>query len=347
LQKVLIHIGAPKAASSSIQSFLARNAGRLREQGIYPLDKDLKSAKSDGSSILGADMALETLLQSEDAADRKTAALVDRYCKAFDAEGRHAQNGVVLWSAENLTRLSADRHVLLSAFEQIGRRFDLQLLFYVRRPDLWLESSWKQWVLKVSKESPARWALGCAQGGHPNFLGAARAWAETVGRDRILVRPLDPATLWNGTVLEDFAAWLGVAGLDCNAPNENRMLHPALLRFCHRHADLLFRGPHDKRLFDWAESLGLFARPGSRILGPEVRHRILVLLADSNRALLTEFCPLEAPSLVPSWCPAADGGPSPPMDLEPPEEAALRRSIERPAAWCLAHAVRIRSRLRG
>jgi hypothetical protein len=347
LQKVLVHIGAPKAASSSIQSFLGRNAARLREQGVYPLDYALQSVKSDGSSIMGADLQLEALLEKDIDADQKTAALVDRYCGAFEAEARHSRNGTIVWSAENLTRLSADHHLLLSAFSKIGQRFDLHVLFYVRRPDLWLESSWKQWILKVSEESPARWALACAQRGHPNFLAAARTWADAIGRDHFSVRPLDPATLWNRTVLEDFAARLSVTGLDCSVSNKNRMLHPALLRFCHRHADLLFRGPHDTRLFDWAESLGLFAAPGSRLLGPEVRHRVLTLLADSNRVLLTEFCPREASSLIPSWCPTAGGDEIPAKDLDPSKGTALGRPLERVAARCLAHAVRIHNRLRG
>jgi hypothetical protein len=346
LQKVLIHIGAPKVASSSIQAFLGRNAEKLKEQGVYPLDKFLKSAKGDGTSTLGADLELETILGGSSDTHQKISAVVDRYCGAFEAEGKQARGGTIVWSAENLTRLSADRDVLLAAFQDIGRRFDLQVLFYVRRPDLWLESSWKQWLLKVSKESPARWAIETARSGHPNFVGAARAWADVIGRDRFSVKPLDPATLWNHKMLEDFAARLGVTGLDCNIPNENRMLNPTFLRFCHRHADLLFRSPHDMRLFDWAETLSLFAAPGSRILGPEVRHQILTLLDGSTRALLTEFCPLEAPVLIPSWCPANGSAEAPASELDPPELSQAWLAFERLVARSLAQAMRVRGRLR-
>ncbi|MGH6880960.1 hypothetical protein [Hypericibacter sp.] len=345
MQKVVVHVGAPKVASTSIQSFLRRNAGRLREQGIYPLDSTLLPIKPDGTSPMGPDLQFEAILGGPDDVRKKTSALIDRYCQAFDAEARNAKGGVIVWSAENLTRLSADRSVLLAAFREVSRRFDLEVMLYVRRPDLWLESYWKQFALKIHQESPARWALRRAGTGYPDFLAAARAWEEAVGHDRIAVRPLDPAALWNGSLLEDFAARLGATGLDCSMTNENRMLHPAFLAFCHRHADILFLGPHDTRLFDWAEVVGLFARSDSRILGPMVRQQVLALLADNNRALLTEFCPVEAPALMPDWCPALGTAEIPASDLDPPQSPGRLATLERIAAWFLAQGLRVHSGL--
>jgi len=344
LQKVIVHIGAPKVASTSIQSFLRRNATRLRDQGIYPLDSFLMPAKPDGTSPMGPDMQFEAILSGPGHARQKTSALIDRYCRAFEAEAKSTQGGIIVWSAENLSRLSADRSILLAAFKEVARHFDLEVIFYVRRPDLWLESYWKQFALKGSKDSPARWALQRAENGQPDFLAAARAWSEAIGPGRIAVRPLDPAALWNDTVLADLAARLGATGLDCSLLNENRMLHPAFLSFCHRHADLLFRGPHDMRLFEWAEAAGLFAKADSRILAPAVRRRILVLLANNNRALLTQFCPIEAPALISSWCPASGGGEIAPSDLDPPEPPRAHMPIERALAWGLAQALRVRGR---
>lgn len=195
LQKVIVHIGAPKVASTSIQSFLRHNATRLRDQGIYPLGSSLMPAKPDGTSPMGPDLQFKAILGGADDAGQKTSALIDRYCRAFEAEAKNAQGGIIVWSAENLTRLSADRSILLAAFKEVDRHFDLEVILYVRRPDLWLESYWKQFALKRSKDSPARWAIQRAESGHPDFLAAARAWSEIVGRERIVVRPLDPATL--------------------------------------------------------------------------------------------------------------------------------------------------------
>jgi hypothetical protein len=348
LQKVIVHVGAPKVASTSIQSFLRRNASQLREQGIYPLDSSLLPLlplKPGKASLMGPDLQFEAILAGAGDIREKTSALVDRYCRAFEAEARNAGGGVIVWSAENLTRLSADRRILLAAFEAVARRFDLDVIFYVRRPDLWLESYWKQFALKNSKEPPARWALQRAETGYPDFLAAARAWAEVVGRNRIVVRPLDPAALWNDGLLADFAARLGATGLDCGMVKENRMLHPAFLGFCHRHADLLFRSPHDMRLFDWAEAAGLFAKSDARILSPAVRREILALLADNNRALLTEFCPAEASALIPSWCPASGSVGLASGDPDPPKPARARMQIERAIAWGLMQGLRVHGRL--
>lgn len=347
MQKVVVHVGAPKVASTSIQSFLRRNASGLREQGIYPLDASLMPIKSDGTSPMGPDLQFEAILDGAGSVQEKTAALIDRYCRAFEAESRNAKGGVIVWSAENLTRLSADRSILLAAFGEVARRFDLEVVLYVRRPDLWFESYWKQFALKISRESPARWALRRAEAGYPDFLAAARAWAEAIGRQRIAVRPVDPSALWGDNLLLDFAARLGAAGLDCSMASENRMLHPAFLGFCHRHADLLFRGPHDIRLFDWAETVGLFARSDARIFGASVRQRILALLADNNRALLMQFCPAEASALIPSWCPVSGRIEIASGDLDPPEPARARKQVERAIAWGLAQGLRVQGRLSG
>jgi len=345
LQQVLLHIGAPKAASTSIQSFLRQNAGRLREQGLCPLDRVLAPIEPGGIARMGPHMPSEEILVGAGSAMEKTASLADLYCSGFDRAARVSGCDRVVFSAENLARLNAERDIVIAAFQEVARRFDLRVVFYVRRPDLWLESCWKQWVLKVSKASPVQWALECAEQGVPDFLGEARAWSAGLGQGRLFVRALDPAALWNGAVLEDFAELLGATGLDRNLARENRMLHPTLLRFFHRHADLLFQGPHDARLFNWAEGLGLYAKPGQRLLSAAVRHRILALLSESSRALLTEFCPREAPALLESWCPSGNAA-VPASDRSATEPGHAAASVDRLAAWGLAQALRFHGRWR-
>lgn len=344
LQQVVVHIGAPKAASTSIQSFLRQNASRLREQGLCPLDKCLEPVKPDGTSRMGPHMRSEEILVGVGSVAEKAAGLADLYCSALDRAARISGCDRVVFSAENLARLNAERDIVIAAFREVARRFDLRVVFYVRRPDLWLESCWKQWTLKVSKASPAQWSLECARQGVPDFLGEARAWSAGLGQGRLFVRALDPAALWDGAVLEDFAELLGATGLDCNLAHENRMLYPALLRFFHRHADLLFQGPHDGRLFKWAESMRLFAKPGQRLVSADVRHRILTLLSEGSRALLTEFCPNEAPALVASWCPSGTVSIAP-GDPEAAEATAGLATLERLAAKGLAQALRLQARL--
>src|SRR5258705_436259 len=88
LLKVVVHIGAPKAASTSIQSFLRHNAGRLREQGICPLDKLLVPVKPDGTSRMGPHMKSEEILVGPGSAAEKTACLTDLYSSALDVAVR-------------------------------------------------------------------------------------------------------------------------------------------------------------------------------------------------------------------------------------------------------------------
>jgi hypothetical protein len=340
LHKVVVHIGAPKAASTSIQSFLRHNASRLRAQGICPLDRFLMPIEPGGTARMGPHMGSEEIVVGTGSPAEKSESLADLYGSAFDKAARASGCDRIVFSAENLVRLNPERDIVIAALQEVARRFDLRVVFYVRRPDFWLESCWKQWALKVSRASPAQWALECATQGVPVFWGEARAWSAALGRERLFVRALYPAVLWGGAVLEDFAALLGAGDLDRDLASENRMLHPALLRFFHRHADLLFQGEHDGRLFHWAESAGLFAKPGQRLLSAAVRHRVLTLLSEGSRALLTEFCPKEAPALMGSWCPSGNAT-VPASDLDASRSVPGLALMERLAARGLAQTLRL------
>jgi hypothetical protein len=346
LRKLVLHIGAPKAASTSIQTFLGRNAGRLLAQGIIVLDRELTPASEDGSAPMGADADTEeTLLDPGLSGEGKIERISARYLAAIDRAVDRFDCHTVVISAENLARLAPDRALVIAAFARLMPRLDLRVLFYVRRPDYWLESAWKQWTLKVTHVPPAEWAASLAEEGAPDFLGTARDWKTMAGPDHFVIRLLDPKALWGIAVLQDFAALIGATDLDFDIANENPMLHPALLRFFQRHHKVLFSDAHDSRLFDWAERLRLFAPSGRRLLSEPERRGLLAALADRNRALLTEFFPDSLPALLPSWCPVATDEPQ--RELGPPSPWKAPRvvaGLERAAARALALALKFKRR---
>src|SRR5689334_15857668 len=101
LQKVVVHIGAPKAASTSIQSFLRHNASRLRAQGICPLDKFLMPIKPGGTARMGPHMQSEEILVGAGGAAEKIASLADLYCSAFETAAQASGCDSIVFSAEN------------------------------------------------------------------------------------------------------------------------------------------------------------------------------------------------------------------------------------------------------
>ena len=346
LRKLVLHIGAPKAASTSIQAFLGRNAARLRTQGILVLDHRLAPAARDGRAILGADIETEeTVADAGSSGEQKIERIAARYLAAVDRAIAGIDCHTIVISAENLARLVPDRTLVISAFARLKARFDLHIVFYVRRPDYWLESAWKQWAIKVTREPPAEWAMSLADQGLPDFLGTARDWSAMAGPDHFVIRLLDPAALWGVAVLQDFAAIIGAEDLDLAIAHENPMLHPALLRFFQRHGDLLFSDVHDTRPFDWAERLWLYAPAGGRLLSEPVRQKLLAALADRNRVFLTEFFPDLAPRLMADWCPAVTGEPRPEPESPPRARSPrLLATVERTAARVLAAALKLTRR---
>lgn len=80
-------------------------------------------------------------------------------------------------------------------------------------------------------------------------------------------------------------------------------------------------------------------------LSPAARRRTLALLSDNNRALLTEFCPAEAPALIPSWCPSPGTVAVPMTDLDLPGPPRGLAMIERLAARGLGQALRFHDRI--
>lgn len=344
LQKLIVHIGAGKVASTTIQAFLWENAGRLQQQGIIVLDRYLRPAGRQAKNSMGADGELEKIMAGPGGDAEKVTRIADRYMAAVDMVAGSSGRRAIVISAENLMRCLDSRSNVIAAFKIVAAHVDLQVLLYVRRPDLWLESAWKQWALKYEAASSARWALKMAGLGIPNFLAEARAWKSILEPERLVVRIVDPAALWGNAVLDDLALLLEAENLERNIPPENPILHPAFLRFCHRHRDLLFDDIHDHRAFVWGAERGLATGSGKRMLKPSVRHRVLAIMADANRDFLAEFCPTEAPGLLPEWCPDPSKMPIREEDLDEPRPAPVLEPFERYFASWLGRRLRGRTK---
>ena len=134
---VVLHIGGAKCGSSAIQAYLSRNAATLAERGIAVPGKSLDFS----SEVTG-----EQIWCFEDAVLGGTAAttLYDRLRTLLhDADEKGA--GQVILSAENICNHPTLAPVLVRATE--GR--EVRVVFYVRRQDDFLISSWQQWHLKL------------------------------------------------------------------------------------------------------------------------------------------------------------------------------------------------------
>ena len=122
MRKLLLHIGAHRTATSSIQSFLHLNADALIDRGVlYPfgVKRHLKQANAVFSGELPAAVLAETLVKR--------------------AESKGKPIDTVILSDEDIC-MRTD----LSVFKGLSSQFDIKVVFSLRRQDLWLESWYLQ-----------------------------------------------------------------------------------------------------------------------------------------------------------------------------------------------------------
>ncbi|MDA8586381.1 hypothetical protein N9L47_08945 [Rhodobacteraceae bacterium] len=280
--ELILHIGGAKCGSSAIQAFLRQNAQGLRDQGIALPGKALDFT----SEVTG-----EQIWAFEDVATGSagTEALTERLSELFTTAETRGANRIVL-SAENICNHASLAPVLARA---CGNR-SIKVVFYVRRQDDFLISSWQQWHLKVFDTVEAYLADRVGRVGCWNSM--ITPWADVMGDENIVVRPFVRDRLKNRDVVADFCDVVGVDqnGLSPLAGAANPSFDEALARLAHRVRDV-FDGPHDNQFYEVMVRLlgkdALKQGSASSLISLETRRRILARYDDENQALKERFLP--------------------------------------------------------
>lgn len=279
--RVILHIGGAKCGSSAIQSYLARNAAILATRGFGVPGKALDFA----SHVSGEQIwFFEDGVTSGD-----LSGICNQVVSLMDQAAERDLSGVVI-SAENLCNHALLAGLLASALPAS----EVQVVFYVRRQDDFLISSWQQWNLKRFATLEA--FLGERAGRDARWMTMIEPWAEAFGDDRISVRPFIRSQLRSGDIVADFCHVTGISqdGLSPLARNANPSFDEAVARLAHRARDL-FDGPHDNRFYDvMARLLGQAALKkgsASSLLDLEARRDILRRYEEENAALKARFLP--------------------------------------------------------
>lgn len=188
-ETLYLHIGSPKAASTTIQRYLHDNADALRRLGYSIAAHDLRPGDQPGRSI----WYFQDLLK-DDSGDAP-GLLADRLA-AFPT-----RNAIV--SAENLSNPA-----MAPLFTEVASQFDIHLLFLIRRQDEWIYSAWKQWYSKAGHSLDHY--IGMALRDHtPNYPETLASWSEIVDGGRIRVVSLDFVD--DGGLHREILRWLGLA----------------------------------------------------------------------------------------------------------------------------------------
>lgn len=200
MKTVYLHIGANKAGSTSIQGFLNRNSDWLRQKGVLYPDIGVHDNAHYGLSDFfrfGPPLPKET-----DFSAKKLKALID--C-----------------SNEKKVILSSEFFFLKSDGDLLGLRdflsdYDVKIVLYLRRHDLWIESLYNQ-AVKTARNPP--WGKGVQsyldfQLKRPNisfdYLDIVGRWADVFGKKSILVRPFEKQQFFKKDLISDFLNTVGV-----------------------------------------------------------------------------------------------------------------------------------------
>ncbi len=214
MRKIVLHIGAEKTGTTTIQEFLALNRDRLRELGVYfpkavgeknhthlalcaALDKRGISKRAAGRL---AENGLEDFrLKIRKSLDDELAKNLPCDTVVFSGEHMHSQ----LQTPEELERLK----------QMLPKADELRIVFYIRRQDQAAVSLFST-ALKAGGGGGEGFQFPEDEAGRLpyrfDYLRAYKLWASVFGKESIVVRIFDKAEFVNGDLIEDFCHAAGL-----------------------------------------------------------------------------------------------------------------------------------------
>lgn len=284
-----VHIGAPKTGTTWIQRFLYENRDTLlREQGVLYPDVNLRGyGHHDLAFLLGGGYPRWATPQPR--------TLADLHHDMARAAATH--EGDILLSSEDFYLFPepvALRRFLAETGASAGRA--VRIVVYVRRQDEAHESWYNQ---TVKAQGEIHTVEACIERDFDlwDYHGRLASWAETFGREAIVVRPYDRAAWQEGTLRADFLHHAGITDRGLVAPpgDVNWSLNRDLLAF-QRVVNFLPVSPVTKRrwhrqLMDLSRaSTGSGRFDESPLLDAGQRAELLARYQASNAALARDYC---------------------------------------------------------
>lgn len=221
-KRAVLHIGAPKTGTTSIQSFLAKNRGALRAEGaLYPgsLGRPAHQAfavamgplfHSDGlrmASGVGGALGLLRLRRDLKAALRR--------------EMAEARPDTLIISCENFFS-GVRSHGHARRIRRFLMRFaeTVEVVVYLRRQDRAIYSAWAH-SLRIAKSAAFVAPTRMPPADRHDYAARLAIWADVFGRHAVRPVAFDAV---DGDVVADFTARVGIRGAASDGARRNRSL---------------------------------------------------------------------------------------------------------------------------
>lgn len=219
MRRLVVHIGAGKTGSTSIQMGLKQSRAALAERGIKYLGLMLEAAEnklypwqSPGTHIATQRERLKLFVE-------EAAGII------FAEADKLPEDGVLIWSNEQFLRMS---DLVIPVLDLIKTRGSLQfsVIVYLRAHDEWARSAYFQWGIKHKTYSgPVRGFKSWVAESPPRFSPLLKPWDERFS-NQLEVRNFDAV----GDVVKDFGSLLGVDLSSSGKANESLQLEDLYLR---------------------------------------------------------------------------------------------------------------------
>jgi hypothetical protein len=198
-QALVMHIGAGKTGTSSIQESYRLHQTKLRELGVWYCGLMLEHApvvkfpwqRAAGNAVF--------LALPDEQRNEEIQVILDASFQAAADQGCHT----LVWSNEFFFGLS---RLLIPVLTRLKQRVDVRVIAYVRRHDKWIRSAYLQWGIKHKAYSGPLLPFGeWRKTRNFGFAGALVPWL-AVDSDWLLIRNFDT----KADVVEDFNNIVGV-----------------------------------------------------------------------------------------------------------------------------------------
>jgi len=325
VKQILLHIGTGKTGTSSIQNLLFLNRQLLRDRcSADYLDCGRSSSEHFGETIHAHYPVVRWLLERD---SRSLSALKNAI------EQSHCER--ILLSCEDFFHHLDEERV--NVLQGLLAKFDVRIICYVRRQDLYIESAWKQQAKVGALRMP--FAMFLERHTQAKFLGEVHAnyhrmlekWTAAFGRDAIRVRVFDSSEFVGRDLVDDFMDACGIGDKSLvkslqRPPRTNIALPSELAELLRRvNVSGLVSSTEQQAFVAYVESLIEYR--DQPLLSPADQAAVLANYAESNVSLFRDY--LERP---PPPCFTAPPSPAPTATSEPKRvpDAAIKCLV---ATW--------------
>ena len=288
--KLILHPGHGKCGSSSIQSFLYSNINELKNLNIYVPDRNFRFFFETQKSSLEL---YAPVLYFKKLIDENNIASFERRLNEVLEQARESNCKGIIISAENLGNgrgISQGRKI----HEILASRFDQKIIiFYIRRQDDYLVSSWQQWGHKRGETLKEHIDQALTKH-NPDFLRIAKFFEEVYGEDSVTVVPLHRRAFVRGSLIADFCyrSQLSISEQSDLEIKANKSLNPYLCDIFSRISSI-YEDPHDnsvkKLLMSYVDTKEILLNNDKKILNKEQKNQILNEFKQDNHILNKKY----------------------------------------------------------